>query len=360
MSVHSQRVEKYLDAGYGACHMKDPRVAQLVRDALLHFDGQRYDLLAWCVMPNHVHAVVEPRPGHDLSNILHSWKSFTSNQANQVLGRTGTFWQAESFDHLIRDAEDFDRALHYTLDNPKQAGLKDWQWVGCGKAFQGVRNRGVGFQPMTHGQDAHATDHGQDARATGWEHWQVPFDTDPDWPEALQEAVTEYRKAWRAKMDEVNACIAANAEQEELVDQPEVVKGVVRVSGPFTVEAVQPPEMSLGDNLDPHTSGDGKFDGEPDALPDGFEPRTLRIVEPARTWRPRTSKRTWTRCSGCCGWTGCGSRTTSRCGSAGWTGWMGLYRAWSPKAAGWPRARKTPTPRAVQAWRWRSVRSTGR
>lgn len=79
-----------------------------------------------------------------------------------------------------------------------------------------------------------------------FEHWTVPFDTDPDWPKELQQAVTEYRKAWRAKMDEVNACIAANAAQEELVDQPEVVKGVVRVSGPFTVEAVQPPERSLG------------------------------------------------------------------------------------------------------------------
>lgn len=83
-----------------------------------------------------------------------------------------------------------------------------------------------------------------------WEHWQVPFDTDPDWPKELADAVTAYRKAWRAKMDEVNACIAANAEQEELVDQPEVVKGVVRVSGPFTVEAVQPPELSLSDVID--------------------------------------------------------------------------------------------------------------
>ncbi len=78
-----------------------------------------------------------------------------------------------------------------------------------------------------------------------WEHWEVPFDTDPDWPKELQDALCEYRKVWRAKMNEVNACIAANAEQEELVDQPEVVRGTVRVSGPFTVEAVQPPEVSL-------------------------------------------------------------------------------------------------------------------
>ncbi len=113
-----------------------------------------------------------------------------------------------------------------------------------------------------------------------FEHWTVPFDTDPDWPTELQAAVTEYRRAWRAKMDEVNACIAASAEHEELVDQPDIVRNVVRVSGPFTVEAVQPPEMSLGDNVDPHTGEEGLFDGAPGELPEGFTTRSLRIVEP--------------------------------------------------------------------------------
>jgi len=74
----------------------------------------------------------------------------------------------------------------------------------------------------------------------GWKEWEVPFDADEEWTPELKAALTAYRAAWRAKMDEVNACIAANAEQEELVDQPEVVKGMVRVSGPFTVEAVMP------------------------------------------------------------------------------------------------------------------------
>lgn len=104
------------------------------------------------------------------------------------------------------------------------------------------------------------------ANGNGWEHWQVPFDTDEDWPRELREAVTAYRAAWRAKMDEVNACIGANADQEELVDQPEVVKGVTRVSGPFTVEAVQPPEMSLGAAGEPM-----QFAGAPEELDDGFE-----------------------------------------------------------------------------------------
>ena len=71
-----------------------------------------------------------------------------------------------------------------------------------------------------------------------WKEWEVPFDTDPDWPEPLREALAAYRAAWRAKMDEVNECIAANATSEELVDKPEIVKGTVRVSGPFTMEGV--------------------------------------------------------------------------------------------------------------------------
>jgi len=71
-----------------------------------------------------------------------------------------------------------------------------------------------------------------------WKEWEVPFDTDADWPKPLADALTAYRAAWRAKMDEVNACIAANAEMEELVDKPETVKGVVRVSGPFSIEGV--------------------------------------------------------------------------------------------------------------------------
>jgi adenine-specific DNA-methyltransferase len=79
----------------------------------------------------------------------------------------------------------------------------------------------------------------------GWKEWEVPFHTDEDWPDALKAALTEYRKAWREKMNEVNACIAANADQEELVDQPELVRGVVRVSGPFTMEGVMPIEESL-------------------------------------------------------------------------------------------------------------------
>ncbi|MGH9618339.1 MAG: site-specific DNA-methyltransferase, partial [Bryobacteraceae bacterium] len=112
------------------------------------------------------------------------------------------------------------------------------------------------------------------AKGKGWEHGEVPFDTDPDWPAALKKAVEVYRTAWRSKMDEVNACIAGNAEPEELVDQPEADRKVTRVSGPFTVEAVQPPEMSLDDPVLVDTAG---FAGAPDELGETFLVSEVRI-----------------------------------------------------------------------------------
>ncbi|MGH2459118.1 MAG: hypothetical protein ACRDIY_09655, partial [Chloroflexota bacterium] len=99
-----------------------------------------------------------------------------------------------------------------------------------------------------------------------WQEWEVPFDADPDWPRPLRDALAAYRAAWRAKMDEVNACIAASAESEELVDQPEVRRGVTRVSGPFTVEAVLPPEERLDAEPSPVDEPDDKletFDARP-------------------------------------------------------------------------------------------------
>ena len=98
---------------------------------------------------------------------------------------------------------------------------------------------------------------------SAWEEWEVPFDTDPDWPPELSEALTDYREAWREKMDDVNDCIAAASDSEELVDQPEVDRRTLRVSGPFSVEAVQPAEESLHD--------DSPIGGEPEETLDTFE-----------------------------------------------------------------------------------------
>jgi menaquinone-specific isochorismate synthase len=128
--LHSARIEAFLDSGKGECVLRHAEVAQIVKNALHHFQGQRYDILAWCVMPNHVHVVVRPHPGHGLPAILQSWKSFTANLINKSLDRTGTLWQAEYFDHLIRDADDLEHSIRYVLENPKSAGLSDWAWSG--------------------------------------------------------------------------------------------------------------------------------------------------------------------------------------------------------------------------------------
>jgi len=96
-----------------------------------------------------------------------------------------------------------------------------------------------------------------------WQEWEVPFDTDPDWTDTLKEALNKYRQAWRWKMDEVNECIAAASDGEELVDQPEIDRKRIRVSGPFTVEAVQPPEE--------HLDMESPIAGEPDELDDTFD-----------------------------------------------------------------------------------------
>ena len=132
--LFSERVESYLDAGKGSCHLANPRVAGLVADALRHFDGKRYRLFAWCIMPNHVHVVVKPFPNYSLAEVIHSWKPFTAKKANRVLERTGAFWQREYYDHLVRGEEDLHRVVHYVLENPSRAKLKDWPWVWvCGQ-----------------------------------------------------------------------------------------------------------------------------------------------------------------------------------------------------------------------------------
>lgn len=132
--LHSERVETWLDQGHGSCALRDERIARLVRDAMLHFDGERYDLLAWCIMPNHVHAALRTYPGRDLSMILLSWKGFTGRKAREILGTTGAgeFWQKEPYDHLVRGSEDLQRQIAYTLANPTAAGLQNWPWSGRG------------------------------------------------------------------------------------------------------------------------------------------------------------------------------------------------------------------------------------
>ena len=127
--LFSEKVDGYLDEGFGECHLKNPEIAEIAADALRHFDNQRYQLFSWCIMPNHVHVVFRAIRKNELEDILHSWKSFTANKINKILGKSGEFWQREYIDRLVRDQEEFENIIQYILDNPVKAGLKNWKWI---------------------------------------------------------------------------------------------------------------------------------------------------------------------------------------------------------------------------------------
>ena len=134
-------LERFLDKGCGECWLRQPRIADLVANAVRFFDGDRYRLDAWIVMPNHVHAVLWPMPNHTLSVIVQSWKRFTAREANKLLNHTGQpFWQPESFDRWIRNDEEHARCCRYVVNNPVKAGLcavaEGWRWSSAWRGPQ--------------------------------------------------------------------------------------------------------------------------------------------------------------------------------------------------------------------------------
>lgn len=131
-SEYRKRLLVYLDKGAGSCLLKEPELASIVENAFLHFDGERYRLLSWVVMPNHIHLMAEFHEGIRLDQVIHSWKSYTSNQINSVLGRSGTLWHREFFDRYVRDYDHFQTLLQYIHQNPVKAKLckepSEWRW----------------------------------------------------------------------------------------------------------------------------------------------------------------------------------------------------------------------------------------
>ena len=135
-----RKLEAFLDKGAGKRALGRPDIASLVADAFRFFDGDRYRLDAWVVMPNHVHMVLWPVPNNTLSEIAQSLKRFTAREANKILHSTGeTFWQPEPYDHWIRDDKEHARCCGYVIRNPVKAGLcatpEDWEWSS---AWRGV------------------------------------------------------------------------------------------------------------------------------------------------------------------------------------------------------------------------------
>jgi type I restriction enzyme R subunit len=112
-----------LDKGLGHCHLKRPACLGLVRDRLLAHDGMSYHLGDFVIMPNHVHLLLVPAHGYELETILKAIKGSTARKCNQLLRRTGTFWQADSYDHIVRDLEQLVQFRGYIADNPNKAGI---------------------------------------------------------------------------------------------------------------------------------------------------------------------------------------------------------------------------------------------
>ena len=127
--------------------LKNEQIAKLVVESRHHLNGKVYSLISYCILANHVHVVFTPleiQPSvtddkqthnmryHSLASIMHSLKSYTAQKANQILGRSGAFWQHESYDHCIRNPDELHRIIRYVLNNPVKIGLvkewKEWKW----------------------------------------------------------------------------------------------------------------------------------------------------------------------------------------------------------------------------------------
>ena len=129
---YRRRVEAWLDAGHGCCALRRPEAAKLVVDAWEHFDGVRYRLHAWVVMPNHFHVLLQVIAPHALGEVVGSWKRFTATRINRMLGRRGQLWQEDYWDRYIRDEAHYQNAVHYIHENPVKACLatkaENWPW----------------------------------------------------------------------------------------------------------------------------------------------------------------------------------------------------------------------------------------
>jgi len=133
------RLEEYIDRGHGECLLKHAAVATAVEEVFLRFDGERYRMAAWVVMPNHVHLLFELWQV-PLGRLLQAWKGASANAANRVLGRQGRFWQAGYWDRYMRDEAHFRKAQRYIEANPVKARLartlEDWPWSSAHPKWQ--------------------------------------------------------------------------------------------------------------------------------------------------------------------------------------------------------------------------------
>ena len=122
--LFSERWEAWLDESHGACELADSKAREIVEETLRNRAGQDYDLDAYAVAPNHVHCLVTPREGQQLSDIMQAWKSVSAHRLNKLLGRSGTFWQKEYFDHIVRSPEQMEKLRDYAAGHLRGGALR--------------------------------------------------------------------------------------------------------------------------------------------------------------------------------------------------------------------------------------------
>jgi REP element-mobilizing transposase RayT len=142
------KLEEYIDRGLGECFLRDPRIATLMEKTMRFHHGSQFGLLAWVVMPNHVHALfkVGDTP---LSKIIQNWKSIVAVKANKLLKRTGDFWQLDYWDTFMRDEEQKRKAIHYIENNPVKAKLctAPEEWSFSSARFRNPQTRELELPP---------------------------------------------------------------------------------------------------------------------------------------------------------------------------------------------------------------------
>ncbi len=138
-------IDTILDNNISKNHfLSIPSIAEIVKDTLHFFDNKKYELICYCIMPNHIHLILrilkdEKDNEFSLSSIMHSIKSFTSTKCNEYLNRKGQFWYHENYDHIIRNEEEFYGYIMYTINNPVKAKLilnwEDWEHTYVSKKY---------------------------------------------------------------------------------------------------------------------------------------------------------------------------------------------------------------------------------
>ncbi len=118
-----QRLEKWLDSGAGSCLLGDRGLGMLVAESILHFDGERYQVHSFIVMPNHVHVLVSPFDGFTVAEIMRSWKGYSARRLNDACGNRGKVWADSYYDRLVRDQKHLQKVVGYIRRNGEKAKL---------------------------------------------------------------------------------------------------------------------------------------------------------------------------------------------------------------------------------------------